>query len=30
MIFYVWEKPEQAIFALGNIALGFDIKTMPL
>ena len=30
MIFRVREKPEQAIFALGDLALGFGLKTMSL
>lgn len=29
-MFYVREKPEQAIFALGDLALGFGLKTMSL
>lgn len=30
MIFPRLKKPEQAIFIFGDLALGFDLKTMPL
>lgn len=29
-MFHVKEKPEQVIFALGALALGFGLKTMSL